>query len=527
MKFRNLLRGLLSAVLFAFLIGCGRSHNDRTAIGSVVFKPSPDTVAHVHWLGRKYLDLDADGYYVSRIWSQSETKRLQSQTLDKLAVNLWPILLPNAHREIPGAVLRPLLDDVVLEESWLEMRSRTNSSAMEACFAIHLPSARAGVWITNLAIAAEFLTGGTALPDPAQQGWSIQQGNRGDQIRLARVGDWTLISVGPIYSPMRTEIAASINQARPEASARATNAWLDVELDVPRTAQALSLPWKLPETLSRLKMKFSGDGAHVIADGGAMFSSPISGLEAWRTPTNLIHEPLLGFTAVRGIRPWLAKWKAWNDWQIGAPPNQLFFWSLAGTPFQTYAAAPSDDAHQQVSTITDLLLQKGNPWLATNGYISFAQAPDSDGVVWGNMTAIRPFLKSTGTGKDGWLYAGLLGDSGAGTNAPLSKEILQDLAQQTNLVYYDRELTGNWLPSCLTLSQTARQVARQPELPMDCASLDWLGILIPRLGPSLTTIQQTAPNELSLHRISTSGFTAPEMHLVATWLESPSFPRIP
>ena len=39
-------------------------------------------------------------------------------------------------------------------------------------------------------------------------------------------------------------------------------------------------------------------------------------MEAWNIPTNLIHDPLIGFAAVRGIRPWLKSFKLWQE------PNQ-------------------------------------------------------------------------------------------------------------------------------------------------------------------------------------------------------------
>jgi len=48
------------------------------------------------------------------------------------------------------------------------------------------------------------------------------------------------------------------------------------------------------------------------------------------------------------------------------------------------------------------LLQKGNPWLAANGYISFDRAPDGNGVAWGNLPDIKPFIKAAGDNNQGW-----------------------------------------------------------------------------------------------------------------------------
>jgi hypothetical protein len=62
------------------------------------------------------------------------------------------------------------------------------------------------------------------------------------------------------------------------------------------------------------------------------------------------------------------------------------------------------------------------------------------------------------------------------------------------------------------------------QLPQDSVGLTWLGTIRARLDESTTTITQTAPNQLSFDRKSTLGFTAPELHLLIDWLESPRFP---
>ena len=172
-------------------------------------------------------------------------------------------------------------------------------------------------------------------------------------------------------------------------------------------------------------------------------------------------------------------------------------------------------------------MQKGNPWLATNGYINFHSSPDSNGVVWGNVPSLKPFIKSANLGTDGWLYAGLLPDPGWGTNVRRCLlKILQKLSQETNLVYYDSEMTGELLSPRLGLLQTMRQIARKPALSTDCASLNWLGILIPRLGisgnhdPPGRSQRTHFPSPIHGWR-----FTAIELHLLADWLESSEFPR--
>jgi hypothetical protein len=156
--------------------------------------------------------------------------------------------------------------------------------------------------------------------------------------------------------------------------------------------------------------------------------------------------------------------------EIGAAPNQLCFWSLAGSPYQIYLAAPLPDARSQVAALSDHLLQKGNPWLSTNGYISFDRATNGNGVTWGNLPDIKPFIKSAGTGAAGWLFAGLLPDTNTVAASPPAG-MINDVLRRTNLVYYDWEVTGPRLEPVLQLGQTARQIAHRPRMAMDSSAI--------------------------------------------------------
>ena len=73
-----------------------------------------------------------------------------------------------------------------------------------------------------------------------------------------------------------------------------------------RISSALALGWSVPDTLARVFLALGGEQDHVRTQADLDFAEPLPlELEAWNIPTNLIHDPLIGFTAVRGIRPWL------------------------------------------------------------------------------------------------------------------------------------------------------------------------------------------------------------------------------
>jgi hypothetical protein len=529
MYFRPAILVLSVALLLASVTGCQKNESFPSAAPPTIL--SPDTIASVHWLGKKRLGITASAYYFKRIWQQPQSAQLERQTLVKLATAPGQWLRGGSNLTgDAGTRLWELFNDLVQEESYLEIRWPANGRG-ETVFATRLNETQMEQWRTNLPAILKPLTGALAVAGQEQNGWSLTTTDALDFIQFTRVGDWTVVTAGPQQNPLLDDISARIRRDGVPFVSAGTNLWLEASLDLPRLENLFSPSAggegrgevENPSTINHLDLTVTGDGGNVITRGKLTFAQPFPvSLEPWHLPVDLMHEPLAGFTAVRGLQSWLATWPPWHDLQIGVPPDQLFFWSLTGSPYQVYLAAPMTGA--EISALTDRLLQKGNSWLAANGYISFDRASDSNGVVWGNLPDIKPFIKSAGDGSDNWLFAGLLPDT---TNAatPLPAGMIQDVVHRTNLVYYDWEATGPRLQPDLQLAQTARQLARQPQLPLDSASLTWLGMLIPRLGTSATIISRTGPAELTFYRRSTLGLTAPELHLLAGWLESPQFPK--
>jgi hypothetical protein len=527
MYFRPATLAVFTSLLLALGIGCKKN-------GSPVTSAPPtslplDTIASVHWLGKHQLGYEATAFFFMRIWNMPQSVQLERQTLNKLATTpgQW---LPGGTNLTQDSVARlwSLLNDLVHEESYLEIRTATNSQP-SIVFAIRLDEAQTGSWFINLSNVLQSLASARAVINPVDHSWSLKTTNVLNVISLIHVGEWTVVSAGLEQNKSAGEIAARIQRDGVPFVSAGTNLWFEASLDFPRLADAFSINSgggqnKL-RNFKHLNFSVSGDGANVITRGLLAFNHPFSApLDSWQLPVELMHEPLTSFTSVRGLHPWLMSWKPWRDLEIGAAPDQLFLWSLAGSPYHIYLAAPVANVSKQVVTLTDNLLQKANPWLAANGYISFDRANDANGVTWGNLPDIKPFIKSAGPDNDGWIFAGLLPDTNTLTTvAPAG--LIQDVLRRTNLVYYDWEVTGPRLQPVLQLGQTARQIARRPEMAMDSITINLLAALIPRLGTSATIINRTGLAEFTLYRRSTLGFNAVELHLLADWLESQQFPH--
>jgi hypothetical protein len=460
---------------------------------------------------------------------------LEKQTLDKLSTAPWRFLhpgtnmseLPAAHAQRLSNLLHPLLDDLVQEESYLEMREGTNGFG-ELVLAVHLDEQRAGLWKTNLAAVMESLTGIRPQNAKLNSGWSLKKHHAPDLIEYVRVGEWALMGTAQEYNALFSEVLARLQKEHVPFAASSTHIWLETDFDLKQLANAYSLGWKLPDNWPQISIAMSGDGKNVQTRGEMNFAKSLSlQLEPWNIPTNLVGNILSSFSAVRGVKPWLSSLPFWNNLQIGAPPNQVYSWSIPGLQMLTYFAAPVSDASNQVDQISRFVLEKVNPWFATNGsgmgnMAEFAPALHYHGLEWKGLPFVAPFLKSAGQFGNEFIFWGLFAPT---PPRPMPSELMREFSMRTNLIYYGWEMTNIRTEAWLSMSQFGRLITGKSQLGPELAALKWLQSTGPKLEGGVTEIVQTAPNHLSLARKSTIGFTAMELHALADWLESPQFPQ--
>lgn len=525
---RRINLGLLAVLLVAPSAGCQKSEfdaGDSSGPQGVAGATNVETVARIHWLGKKRLARETNAAYFMGIWNLPESSRLEGQTLDKLSVAPWRFWKGEAAvTNAPRALLRPLLEDLVREESYLEV-SHARSQLGELALAIRLTDERAGLWQTNLAAALESLTGLRASPPLAgRAGWSLQKHDPPNQIELARVGEWTLVAAGHNTNALLRDMMVRIKRHGAPFGPRTTNYWLEASLDLRRVNEALALGWQLPKAWPKISLAAIGDGENVRTRGELTFAEPLAlELEPWNIPTNLVRDPLVSFTAVRGIRPWLASQKTWNDLQLGRPPNQLFGWAQQGVPMQTFFAAPFPDSTNRLHTATPTILTQGNAWLATNGMGKLERLRQGAGVAWSGGPFVSLRLESAKTPGGEYLLGGFLNN--VSTNLPLPAELLKGIYGQTNLAYYDWEITQSRLEAWLYLGQVFRLVFQKAQLPKDSAGMAWLRATARTLGNSVTVANKTGSDQVSFSRRSSAGLTAVEIHMLVDWLESPQFPK--
>src|SRR5207237_2145698 len=163
--------------------GCKKSSDQSTPAPSSPSLPDthPSSLSRLHWLGKKRLVTETNAAAFMQIWNLPESARLEAQTLDKLSTAPWRLLKgmtngassTNAQTPVGAStLLRPLLEDLVQEESFLEIHGVTNHPA-ELALAIKLNEIRAELWRTNLAAVLESLTGAKSVPVKDRHGFQL------------------------------------------------------------------------------------------------------------------------------------------------------------------------------------------------------------------------------------------------------------------------------------------------------------------------------------------------------------------
>jgi hypothetical protein len=483
--------------------------------------PPVETIARVHWQGMNRVSADTNAVQFMKIWQLPPTKALMAQTLDKLSLAPWRLL----HRGVEtnaAALLRPVLDDVLANECYLQIRSITGQPEQWA-FAIRLDDRRAALWQTNLARVMESLTAIRSVAAPkGSYGWSLKKHHAPDLIELTRVGGWTVVGAAEDFNSLVAELRARTQRNLPPWNVRSGSDWLEADLNPARLVPVLTTLNPQPSTFnqfSRLYFAVTGDGTNVLTHGTMDFSEPLAlELKPWIVPTNLIADPITGITLVRGFKPRLESLTAWKNLQIGPAPDQVCVWGMQQFPMETYFAAPLPDAGNEVSKLSDWVLQKQSP---TNQLVRFEKSVRFNGLEWKGAPFATPFVRSVMVSHQDFIFGGGLAATVPGT---LTLEALQTSLVRTNLVYHDWEATGLRTDQWLYLTQFVRFILRKDQLPSGSASVLWLKTVGPKLGRSATDITQTGSNQLSFMRQSDVGFTALELNLLADWLESPQFP---
>lgn len=509
MRMSRALRGFFAVLAMTLGLGCDRPRTGLTPPQTDRSSAAP--ALRVHWIGRAQITNDLRGLGLTRVWRLPESTRIETRVLDRLVGVLQGSGLLNT--QLSAQALRPLLDDLVQSEFYLEYGGSTaaEGSGMLAV-AIRLDAERSAAWqsAASGALAGNVNSAPNAGKAPAL--FQVTSGN-----------GWTLAGIARGSNSLLNAFSSRLQGGQTPFAVSSNYLWLEARINPRtlldgRTNQAQSGLLNSQPLPAELLLSILGSGDQVITRIDGTFASRLPfELKPWKIPTLFIREPLVGFTAARGFGSWLAPLKEWKSLSQDPAPDQAFFWSQNGSPFFLAAAFLLPASTNFGDQLQEFCQRTANPWIASNAFGKIEVSTNLNGLVWSGLPYLAPVFRTVNTAEGSFLLGSAVPE--LPTNGPPASEVFWQITDQNNLLYYDWELTGARVQAGVYLSQLARLIFHHPQLGTNSASLGWFQAAAPYLGNCLSTLAPSGTNQLVFSRRSTIGLSALELHLLAQWLE--------
>lgn len=509
----------LLALSWAGLLGCREGGSPSPAPAP---KPAPPLFA-AHFLGTTQLAADTNAAPWVTLGALPASQALLQETIEKLARAPYQLV----HRRAAttndfSPVFQVLMRDLLHAESFVQVTGDTNR--IDECeLAVRLPADRQAYWETNLQAIAEAWTAcrGAALATTNLPGWELKKHHEPNLVRCVRSRGWTLVGCGQDRLPLQEQFLRQIKLSGSPATAE-TNAWLEVAVDTPGLpfVAKRALLTGLPDVRARV----TGQGNNLRTEGELVYRDTTSWtLSPWLLPTNLIHEPIISFTAVRGIGASLQRLALADGFKADACPDQVFGWAIAGLPMLTFAVAPLSSPTNFLREVGPQFAARFNPALLSLSLGSIAHDPNSGVTSWRGVPFVGPNAVPLLSHGISYVGIGLMPIPAPLGPAP-PPELFAQVTSDTNLVYYDWELTPARLRHWSGLWDLGQMLFRQPRLATNQIATNWLSAISTNLGNTATRVTRTQANRLTFARSGTLGMTGIELVALVSWIQSLGFP---
>ncbi|HNV00756.1 MAG: hypothetical protein KA191_09845 [Verrucomicrobia bacterium] len=482
---------------------------------------SPDWALSWHWVGTTRLAGNTNGTEARVILAQPASQRMLRTTLEKLARSPGAWLAPGAATNPPAAsLLIPWIEELVASQSCGGIVfGAEDGVAIVAAVRVSNEKRNTleSTWLA-WAGAADGTTPTEVQTENAKvretrfaqtQGWS----------RVGCAGDWALIGMGT------GSAAPFVALAKRVAGLGAPEGWLEIEADGPKVAQILG--WPEPASWPAIGIQIEGRGPILRTTASLTYSTPLDlKLDPWRIPTHTLGDPVVGFTALRGIRPWLSRQAWWKQLELPTTPNQAVGWTIAEIPFASYVAWEAPE-------VTNVMTQLGPKVSAVlERYIPKVRFGDAmfqtntTRLAWTNLPIAEPFVSPATAQDPGFAVAGLF--PLVKTKRPLPPELLSQIMDRIDLVYYSWELTAQRVNGWRHIKNLYWMLAGYAPLPTNYTGEAWLfdTNVVDRLGNTGTELRLESPRHLVGVRNSALGLSGLELVALMRWLDDPDFPRL-
>lgn len=445
-------------------------------------------------------------------------------------------------REMDASLLKPLLRD------WAEVPSRLEvwGAAPESpiwLLALQLSDKQADHWHETLRQLLESGQSASALSldEEGHSGWEIKLEAGMRVFRFIDVGDWTLLYEGPDQWPVLDRAVAQwsassetkMTPSTPLLSGETDLSFLEEGVGFPDWLKAPPFGW--PTASFQVTVKDGRFRTTVDLD----FPKPM-GLEmgSWQVPTNTINDPLISFSAGRGLSRWLKRLPKVADLSFDPIPNQVFTWAQADTPFQSYAIFPATNVTEGVKRLTKDIQEIARPFIEKRQLGNIAWRSERGETQWRGLPFVVPFLRPVDEPAGQFIQVGMF--PSIPDADPFPDGLLKEVQGREELVYYSWEITEwrlkHWrammqLKDLILFDPQARikearssgdkeavPSPRPPALKATGAN-QWVDAIASHLGNTVTEARRASPRRLRLVRTSHIGLTGLELMQLIRWLD--------
>jgi hypothetical protein len=474
----------------------------------------PDVIGRIHSVGQAQWSRDGNGRVFQEIWKLPATVRLRDEALDKLAGAVAANFEAKAQGNEASCapLIRPLLNDLCSAEFYAEAVEHPQDM-LESTLALHLNEERSRLWQTNWA---------RLLKD-----WKLRSKTGSAHLSVLSTNSW--VALRCISGPGEADaeklspnaLLTSLRQGKRPVPA-SQEYWFKVDADLPRWSQWLSL--RKPD-LPRVTYQVAGRKEYLRSQARLTFREPVvPRIEKWDVPMAILRDPLISFTAVQGLAPWLKKQPFIQELGLEKTPNQLYLWALSQTAFQLQAAVPLPDANLAFQRIGEKWVPRFNKTFEQYAVGQIRPLTNRVELMWRGLPILVPYLNPVQQDGKGYIHAGIF-PVNAPTNPP-PRQLFEQLTTQTNLIYYDWEITQARVNQLRPLVQLAAVFMKVSPMSTNSASYSFLDAVEPHLGNSITEVSVASPRELEVVRTSHLGMNGIEILAMAQWLQSTNFPAM-
>ncbi len=285
-----------------------------------------------------------------------------------------------------------------------------------------------------------------------------------------------------------------------------------------------------PQVVLHLEAKVPGWPAGVLSvavrDGAVRSQLKVSTgdslpqkLPAWKIPP-FVKDPLVEFTAARGVTPWLAELPAVGPFLQSAPPSQWFVWAYGDVSLQTYIAGLTDNPEKLIAGVHDQLKDAFKPG-RTMGQLDYQ--PDVGLLKIIGLPIAFPLLTAVHTNDASYVTFGAFATRPRVVDLP--KEMVAQV-QRDNLMLYDWEISAAVAQHWNAFRQL-NQIVHTLPLNNRTPGQKWLTAITPKLGNCVTEALVTGEHELTVTRNSSVGLSALELTELAWSLDGQQSSRLP